>query len=116
MSPGRYGISTWYWPLVLSVKAYRSFFAASMAPAMPWAPARVYPFVGSPDTACQAFLLLSRLKTTANRVPRFISTVLPGFIESSSAWYTVDGAVMVSFEPANAPLCQTELSASIPRG
>ena len=121
MSPGRCGISAWYWPLVLSVKAYRSFFAASMAPSLPWSLARVYPFVGSPDTAYQllgslipVLALLSRLSTTANSMPEPGLTVSLDFVRSSFALYTVDGAVMVSFEPANAPLCQTELSASIP--
>ena len=36
------------------------------------------------------------------------------FVRSLFAWYTVDGAVMVSFAPANAPVFHTTLSASIP--
>ena len=123
MSPGRYGISTWYWPLVLSVKACRSFFAASIAPAMLGFLARVYPAPvdGSPDTAYQLFgsllsvlALLSRLSTTANSMPESRLTVLSDFVWSSFALYTIDGAVMVSFAPANAPVCHTALSASIP--
>ena len=107
----------------MSVKACRSFFAASIAPAMLGFLARVYPAPvdGSPDTACQllgslisVLALLSRLSTTANSMPESRLTVSLDFVRSSFALYTVDGAVMVSFEPANAPLCQTELPASIP--
>ena len=46
--------------------------------------------------------------------PESSLTISSDFVRLSFALYTVDGAVMVSFEPANAPLCQTELPASIP--
>ena len=47
-------------------------------------------------------------------MPESRPTVLSDIVWSSFALYTVDGAVMVSFAPANAPVCHTTLSASIP--
>lgn len=47
-------------------------------------------------------------------MPDSRSSILSDFVRLSFALYTVDGAVMVSFAAANAPVFHTTLSASIP--
>ncbi len=47
-------------------------------------------------------------------MPESRLTASLGFVRSSFALYTIDGAVMVSFAPANAPVRHTALPASIP--